>query len=231
MIRLHLLTPEGREAFRQFIEARRSGAVPSLTIDRLLGQYSSPFEPSVEVDERARFRSKLEMAKHLRLAFERAGVEWRNALAVDGLWNWLSALWFEQLVEGRSKPLAPDHYILDEGRLRYRHIIRSAFMAYCIYGEELPLLYRSPGEWPDLWEQIVGRAYLFKSRQIMSIIRRLCWDEQNRERKGASTWIREQVWRLLNQFMCTYDVGSMNPPEILRLMPQLADLLNRVERG
>jgi len=230
MIRLHVLTPEGREAFRQFIETRRSCTASPLTVDQILERYFSPFEPPVEVDERTRFKNKLDMARHLRLAFERAGVEWRGTLKVDGLWDWLSALWFEQLVEGRSEPYDPDQYILDEGRHRYRHIIRSAFMAYCIYGEELPLLYMSLGEWGDLWDQIVGRAYLFKSRQVMSLIRRLCWDEQHRARKGAATRIR-QVWRLLNQFMCTYDVGSMNSSEIIRLIPQLADLLNRVERG
>jgi len=228
MTRLRTLKPEGTEAFRRYIIDRRSGVSPPLTIDELLSEtFSEQFEPPVEVDGEGRFENKLQMAKHLRMAFDRAGVPWRSTLDADGVWNWLSVLWFDRLTEDGIRALP--HYILDEGRYRYRHLIRSAFFTYCFHGET-GLLHMPPGAWGELWDQIAGRGYLFKSREVMSLIHRLCWDEENRPKKGAATMVREEIWRLLNQFLRTYDVGGMSQSEILRLIPQLA-ALDRGRKG
>lgn len=222
MTRLRMLKPDGTEAFRKYLIDLRSGTTPSLTLSELLSErFSHPFEPEVEVDKK-KFENKLEMTKHLYEAFRRTGVDWRSVVNTDDLWNWLTILWFNELIEGKSRILDTTHYILDPGRYRYRHLVRSAFLTYCIHGEEIGLLYMPLGKWGDLWEQIRGRSYLFRSRSLISLIHSLCWEEKkNRPRKGATETVRE-IWRLLLQFKRTYDVDSMNPSEILQLIPQLA---------
>ncbi|MEM2618864.1 MAG: hypothetical protein QW356_05215 [Candidatus Hadarchaeales archaeon] len=209
---------EGVEAFRKYLVDLRSGSAPTTDISDLLSSpYSDQFEPQVEVDDAGGFKNKLEMAKHLKTAFEQSGVDWRSVMERAGIWDWLSVLWFDGLTRGGSKILDPSHYILDEGRYRYRHLIRSAFFTYCYHGEEMGLLYMPLDEWGELWEQIAGRGYLFKSRTVMSIINQLCWENKSRPRKRAAGLVREKIWRLLNQFMRTYDVGGMDPLHILRL--------------
>jgi len=221
MTRLCILKPEGTEALRRYVVDLRSGAVPSSTISELLSErFCDQFEPPVEVGKK-RFKNKLKMADHLRKAFRQADVDWRSVAYTDGLWNWLSILWFNELTEEKSKVLATPHYVLDQGRYHYRHLVRSAFLTYCIHGEKTGLLYMPVSKWGDLWEQIVGRGYLFNSPSLMSLIHWLCWSEKNRPRRGAVGIVRE-IWRLLNQFKRTYDVDSMDPSQILRLIPQLA---------
>jgi hypothetical protein len=191
--------------------------VPSLTLDEILSErFSCPFEPLIEVEKRG-FGNKLEMAKYLEKVFRKAGVDWRKLIDIDGLWNWLSVFWFDELTDGGSKIRNMSHYILDSGRYRYRHLVRSAFLIYSIHGEEVGLLYMHPSEWGELWEQIAGRGYLLSSKTLMLVIQQICWDEKNHPKKGATVTIRE-IWRLLNQFRRTYDAGGMSPSEVRQLL-------------
>lgn len=224
MTRLRMLKPEGTEAFRKYIIDLRSGAAPLLTISELLSdRFSHLFEPPVEVGKR-RFKNKLEMAKYLDGAFRRGGVMDRHGVIdEDGIWNWLSVLWFDQLTGGGSRVLDTPHYVLDQGRYRYRHLIRSAFLTYHRHGmEKASMLHMHPSKWGDLWEQTVGRGYLFQSPSLMSLIQRLCWNRKKDQPQRGATKIVREIWRLLGQFKRTYDVDKMNPSEIFQLIPQLA---------
>ena len=170
MTRLHVLSPEGTSFFREYINSLRTKTAPPITLDELLSErFSHPFEFPIEVEKRG-FESKLEMAKQLEKTSRLAGVDWRKIINIDGLWNWLSVFWFSELTDGGTKIRISSYYILDLGRYKYRHLIRSAFRVYCIHGERMGLLHMHPSEWGDLWEQIAGRGYFISNKTLMQFI-------------------------------------------------------------
>ena len=230
MIPVRVMFPEGENQFRQYLTQVRSD--PSVTRPDLNNvQYSKEFSPQIMVDERRIFNLKLDLAKYLNSCFKDAGVKREDVVGNNGLWTWLAYLWFEQLTNARRNILKrEEHYICTTPSNYQRYYIHLVAPLYIIYSQ-IPLpfsklfLYNPPWEINDFTERVAANQFLISHQNIIEVIYRLYFDEQQGRPKSRATsrdvegGVRRFI-KVFQQFELTYDVYLMTPEEIIELLPQ-----------
>ena len=231
-MQIRVMCPEGEQQFREYIGNVRKNSFcpyPDLNTE----PFSKEFSPRLSIDEEKRFNSKKELAEYLQNCFTSAGLSREDVLPCNGLWTWLSYIWFDQFAPiinsttGEREIKEEAKYICSSDyRDYYRHFVSGPYSIYSIHGSpnSLIFLYSPVNEHNDFIEQFASRQFIISHRNIVEVIHRLYWDpRRGKPRSGAQSRRRggniRRFVKVIQQFELTYDIYSMSSERILELLP------------
>ena len=147
-----------------------------------------------------------------------------------GLWTWLTACWWEHLVEKRLRRLYCYKPEIGNFRRYYRHYLGGAWDIYNIHRdnpERALILLCQPVNAPgDLVEGIASRKDLVINKPLMQAMTDLYFDFNKRKPKpGAASKISRpgssrRFVAVIQQFdLLTFATKEMTPEQILDLLP------------
>jgi len=151
------LTEPGRKEFRDWLATRKSGDVPpSGLVD---GDDQTEVLFDVEVDSERKFESRYEFGEYIAGILSSQDAKRLLAQECDGLWDWLTVLYFDQFGKKESKEW---HYTVTRrghsGSLAYRHLARTAYEMFFRHGESSRVMLSVSMEtWGDMSEQLTSR--------------------------------------------------------------------------
>jgi hypothetical protein len=225
-----ILNEKGLKSFREFLNRLRAGEKPSAPLEILDDlEYSQPLR-SIEVDTRA-FTSRLEAAEYLTSKLGSL----TNMDYNVGLWAWLTLFYFDQVCPsnevGDRHVGAEARYIPGSESWRYyRHLLAGPFRIFQLHGQQSKLLLTGPLDRPgDFTEQLASRQEFITNRTIMETATQLYFDSQNeRPKRGAASTKRKpgtlrRFVDLVQQLDLTYDLYSLEPDGLLKLLPKEFD--------
>ncbi len=259
MVEFRVLTDEGVQMFRTFLEeSARSGepAPTHLLNDRT---YSKDFTPKIHIAMSMKFESKQDFGRYLVKVFDDAGVTRQMISKNRNFWTSLVLRYFDQFCSvdsnGRRKvpmekkdqyekyPKFIPRYISSGSEQSLRGRRHYALGPYLIYDynkntehQADVLLSGSLDSWGDDVEQTAGRIEVISNKNLIGVIRLLYWDEEAGSlRRGYSTKTRpgninRLVADLRNQMKLTADWYSMSAKEIYDSLPEEYDFWKR-KRG
>jgi hypothetical protein len=226
---LRLLTEKGVGEFTGYIQDARndSGAVyPDLNT----GPYSKEFQIHIEIDETKTFTNRMEMARYLSSQFADAGIKRDKILGegTEGLWTWLAYIWFRQLTDQIRKVQRTERYICSSDWNRYYiHLVAGAYYLFSSQlGEDKSRLFlcTPPYILNDFNDHMACYQYIVGYPNIVEVAHHLYWDNENSaSKKGAQSKKKpgniRRFSKMINQLELTHDVYSMEPDQIIRLLP------------
>jgi hypothetical protein len=193
----------------------------------------------VEIERRT-FSNKLEISGYLHGLFVKAGMT--DVAANKGLWCWLSLLFFEQLCPrgrgGRFKPGARPRWIPSgDWKTYYRHLLAGPYRVYYFHRDDpqrtMALMCGSINQQGEVFEQIASRLELVTNKSLIEATTRLYFDKDEGKNKrgagGKGAGSPRRLAEVIDQFNLTWDLYSMEAPEIIELLP--AEFDRFVERG
>jgi hypothetical protein len=147
------------------------------------------------------------------------------------LWTWLALYYFDDVCpadeDGKRKPVADPHYILDaqNHRRRYRHLLATPVLIKDAIPDHNRIYLNAPlpvhGE---LVEQTMSRLYLIRIPAVREAIDRLYFDtERDAVKPGAVTRtrrgnLRERLTTRIQQLSMTYDVSAMSSDQLIEAL-------------
>lgn len=231
MSEVRILNAGGVQKFREYL--RKLGGEPTAPPPVELLEDPATSETlgqKVEVEPR-KFASRLEAGRYLYARLGGIGGVEVNT----GLWSWLALFYFDQLCppdgSGQRRVREEARYIPDESFQRYyRHLLAGPFRIYQYHKEDAKLLLSGPlHEHSDFVEQLASRQEFVTNRGILGAATLLYFDDRaERPKRGAAPKQRRpgtlrRFVDLIQQLDLTYDLYSMRPGEILRLLPREFD--------
>jgi hypothetical protein len=228
---LRILNEPGIQEFRAYLADMRAGGNTTPPHQLLVApDTSGEFYLPVEIEQLA-FGSRLETAIYLASKLSGKGQVDYNS----GLWSWLALFFFDQI----CPPMADERrQIGEEARYipgtiswrYYRHLLAGPFRVYQLHGELAKLLLSGPLDKPgDFMEQLASRQEFITNRAIMGAAANLYFDQKNqRPKRGAASTKRKpgtlrRFVDVVQQLDVTYDLYSMQPGELLQLLPKEFD--------
>jgi hypothetical protein len=213
--------------FRDYLSQLRAGDTNPVPHALLLDPATSePLQGNIDVDQ-VKLGSKLEAVKYLSEKFKGVtGVDHN-----EGLWSWLALFYFDQLcpadASGKREAREDARYIPGTGwRKYYRHLLAAPFRVYRNQGDDARLLLLDPvDKLGDIWEQLASRQEIITNLGILGSATLLYLDtKKDRLKRGvASTKRKPGTLRrfvdLIQQLDLTYDLYSMEPSDIMGLLP------------
>lgn len=228
-MKLRRFTPEGIQAFREFLSECRRRPETELPIDLLEHRtWTEVVTPDCQVAVNY-FETKIEVAQYLHSALAPLAIE---AVSKDaGLWSWLSMLYFDSLcsVDGGSYVVRSDYYYVFEpnaARYWYRHLLFVSWRVLQLAPKHNRLFLNSRLSMLDqVTERVMSRLFLTRIPCMFDLLDRLYWDDsQSRPRKGI-TDMRERPGNLrhrlpirIRQLEKTYDLMSLTADQLLELL-------------
>lgn len=187
--------------------------------------------PEVEVQDRV-LVSKLDIAQTLTPIIKQLYLP--DKFYNPFLWGWLSAFYFDSICPLNSyrirKPGKMYRYIPPNNRnwrTVYRHLLAGPVRLYDIHGIDIKILFHAPSHTlGDFMEQLASRQEIAASQGVLEAADLLYWDlDQNQPKVGArSTGNKAGTLRrfvsLIQQFMMTYDVYSLDAKHVIKLLPE-----------
>lgn len=160
MIKVHRQSADGLRLFAQWLEANEAGTPPAE-----LAEASGLVEPSydLEIDDKMQFASRHDLGRYLVETFHAQDFTELLAPENDGLWSWLTVIYFTQIAPGKHK--RPEHYLVTRkgaaGSLAYRHAVRTSFELTYIHGDMAKICLAGPmARWGEMSEQLASRQTL-----------------------------------------------------------------------
>ena len=229
MPELRSLTPAGIDTFERFLVAKASGeeiAFPTQILDD--ANFAPVVAASVVLDA-APFRSRYEMAEYLHGQFEAGG--FAPNLRDTGLWSWIAALFFFDILPRNNKVGAISRWVLREADYRryYRHLVAGPYGIYRAHRDNparaLVVLCQKPGTPGDIVEQIASRQDIVANPSVMQVATwaMLTAEPDPKPRTGAGGKGSNSALRfveVLRQFELTWDFATMPPEQLFQLFPQ-----------
>lgn len=229
------LTEKGRQEYRDWLATRRLGDVPSNEILEGDDQTEPAFE--VELDTSKKFASRYEFGEYITGAL--SGLDSKVILSqeCDGLWDWLTVLYFDQFGQKGSKPW---HYTVTRrghsGSLAYRHLARTAYEMYLRHGESSKVMLAVPMDtWGDMSEQLTSRQKIAYHRGYIQAANSL-YMSGGRLRRGAAGRVKPPAKRkpgdaagkggvarlalAVQRLSRTYDTHPLQLDSLLGLLPK-----------
>ena len=97
--------------------------------------YADILDKSLDIDPDKKFKSRFDFAKYLNEILQHCNNE--ILLSTNGIWNWLTCLYFDQLFPKKNKGRQDIRFIVSGNPFyHYRHLVREAWKIYHLYGEE-----------------------------------------------------------------------------------------------
>jgi len=164
MINARMLTADGIALYANWLSAPTGTQPPeALLMDEGL---STPFG-NYEIDEVKTFTSRLEFGMYLDELFRHADFHGLMSPDTDGLWAWLTAVYFAQFSEKGIR--RQEHYLVTRkgsaGSLAYRNAARTSYELAHIHGRNAEICLRSPMHtYGDMTEQMASRQTIAHNR-------------------------------------------------------------------
>lgn len=234
-MKVRRLTEAGRESFARWLESRGPGdATPQ---ELLEGKDATEMAYEVDIDPERVFLNRMEFGKYIADLLDREDGKILLSERNDGLWDWLTVLYFSQFGKKASRAW---HYTVTRrghaGSLAYRHLARTAFEMYWRHGEaSLVMLHVDMGTWGDLSEQLTSRqnvayhrGYILAANALYMVDGALRRGAASRVRPVAKRRVGESIGRggvarlaLAVRRLCrTYDTHMLGTKEMLDLLPR-----------
>ena len=127
-MKLHVLTSEGINEFRIYLQSVRSGEIDDIDREYLLSETNSKkFGIDIDLPE---INTNSKKGFIVELCDTLKPIDINKELYNVGLWSWLSVYYFDLVCpfkDGKKKPGADERHILsrDKRRRYYRHIIEA----------------------------------------------------------------------------------------------------------
>lgn len=227
------LTPEGVAQFQQWIVNGAVGNVPRHII--FSDECSKSMSPEINIDPDKKFETRMLMAMYLQAKLEPFKIP--TADYSHGVWNWLSAAYFEVLAprgkDGERKNLSIEAdcpaYIWKPmsasfGRKFYRHRIGFAVKIVQTLGmtEATPLLISEPGKLSSYCEHNYARLgggieFTLSIELANSLFWRNNRLKPNCTKNVPGSLIHMHRW--LSQLSVNFDITKMSLKELKGMLP------------
>lgn len=233
MATVRRFTDLGTRRFRKFFHKRVEGSETPIPNELLTGENTSePLSYAKEIQERT-FASRYDFGEYLVDVFENCPTQ---KIAEDaGLWNWLTAFYFEHLFPSPRGAKEETRYVFRRrDRLKwYRHLVRTNWDLVRTHGEIAKLvLSGSINELGDEIEQLVSRQDFRANRPLLEAATSLYYIEAEdgvgklakgaRDKDPATGTIRRFI-TVMQQLLLTHDIYAMSPEVIVELLPDEFD--------
>ena len=225
-------TPEGLEAFRQYVLEARATAQQKLPVapvpdvfftdDALAEQM--PYELPPQTPQ---FSTKLEIGQFVSGIVPDSDYE---AVRADApFWTWLAARYFDQITSNRIKVKEPRGYIAGLSFQEfYRHLILGPYYLYFVARDNPDrvrvLLYDEPTTMNEVMVQFGSYQTLMQNRELQTVIQRLYFDEpRNRIKRGAGgkgAGTPRRLMDFLRQIELNYDLRSISSDRFWEMLPR-----------
>ncbi|MCA3306790.1 MAG: hypothetical protein ING00_13430 [Roseomonas sp.] len=232
---VRLLNEDGTRLFREYVDRARKGSSEALPL-HLLTDHATSLQPDFAATiVNQQFASRAEFGRYLVGAFKDVGR--RRISREAGVWNWLALRYFDQLCppsdSGARKVLATGHYVL-EGRFAhnryYRHLVRAAWYATELHGDDATILLTSAGkpspgigQWGEISEQLAGYQDILGSRTAILVAARLFLDHTGATKRGAASpdggGSVRRLSTVLRQLAMTHDLRTAELGEVVAMLP------------
>jgi hypothetical protein len=233
MINVRILNSEGLSRLNNWLE-NPTNQFPEYLLKA--GSYSDVFG-NLSIDETKLFESRLKFGEYLNEIF--SGVEFNELMLAknDGLWAWISLLYFNQLTQKGIR--RKEHYMVvrkgSTGSLAYRNAPRTSYELFYIHGESSKIcLSGSIATMGDLTEQLASRQAISHNKGFFKAAADL-YIKNGKLVSGASSKPKPPKLRLpndrtglgsvrrlaiaLQRLDLTYDTEEMKPEEIKQVLP------------
>lgn len=229
------LTEKGRQEYRDWLATRKIGDVPSKEL--LEGDDQTEAALGAEVDIGKKFASRYEFGEYIAGVFSALDAKAILSQEWDGLWDWLTVLYFDQFGQKDSKSW---HYTVTRrghsGSLAYRHLARTAYEMYLRHGESSRVMLAVPMDtWGDMSEQLTSRQKVAYHRGYIQAANALYMSggklrrgaagrvKPRAKRKSGDTVGKGGVARLalaVQRLSRTYDTHPLQLDGLLGLLPK-----------
>jgi hypothetical protein len=227
---------EGIEMFKQWLDTLPAGQTPQRFLsDDALSESFGDFL----LDGDLRFTSRYDFGCYLRQQFE--GISMADLLAPesDGLWAWISALYFAQLAP--TKVRRSEHYIPirrgSAGSLLHRNAPRTAYELVVIHGVNAQfVLQQGMPTHGQLLESLSASQNIVRNVGFFAAAAKLYVNEDGKLKRGATSKPKKpkdrkpgdesgkgSIRRLpfaLKRLDLTYDVEELKPEQLIALLPK-----------
>lgn len=226
---LRRLNAEGIARFSAYLAALRTDRALAPNRSLLVEEPTSEFLAGGVELERPGFSTKKQAAEYLHPRLKT--LDHSDLFRDIGLWSWLALYYFDDVCppneEGKRKPVADPHYILDAhnyGR-RYRHLLATPVLIQDAIPDHNRIYLNAPlPVHGDLVEQTMGRLYLLRIPAVREAIDRLYFDtDRETVKRGALTRtrrgnLRDRLSTRIQQLSMTYDVSAMSVDQLLEAL-------------
>lgn len=243
---VRLLNQDGTRLFREYVDRARKGSAEAPPWHLLTDEATSSKPDFTATIAMQSFASRAEFGRHLVDAFRQVG---RRRLSREaGVWNWLALRYFDQLcppsASGARKLLATGHYVL-EGQFAhnryYRHLVRAAWYAFELHGDDGAILLTSAGkptpgigQWGEISEQLAGYQDILGSRTAMLVATRLFVDANGATKRGAASpdggGSVRRLSTVLRQLAMTHDLRTAEPSQVVAMLPDEFEVFRGMPR-
>ncbi len=205
-MKLHELTTRGNQKLERDLEKFRAHDTPFPKIN--IDDYEAK-ETDIEVDENKRFSNKLDVGKYFLGVFQDTPPKPR-------MWNWLSVLYFEQLLNTQGKVGELQRLFVSDKfyswHLRLLMVPHDVCKFYRHNINEIDFLLRDPVNVNGrLYMGIVERQDIVKNHNFIGVARKLFYDEKEQviKKGGASENGIGRLIKLYKQYERSFDMYRM----------------------
>lgn len=154
----------------------------------------------------------------------------------EKMWDWITLFHFDVVFSDSMTGYSEHRYILSQDWfIRNRHLVRTPWYAVNTYGDSSKLfLSKAPYVGSDYLEQFISHRINENYTSSAHIAYNLYYDKENDKprpgyskkfirRKNKKTLVKASLGRLidkLNQYNQIYDIWSMDPKDIVSLLPK-----------
>lgn len=232
---VRILNEDGTRLFREYIDRARKGSTEAPPWHMLTDETTSTQPDFAATIENKPFASRADFGQYLASALKH--VERRRLSREAGVWNWLALRYFDQLCPpsgaGVRKLLATGHYVL-EGRFAhnryYRHLVRAAWYAIELHGDDGAILLTSAGkptpgigQWGEISEQLAGYQDILGSRTAILVASKLFLDDAGATKRGAASpdggGSVRRLSTVLRQLAMTHDLRTAELTQVVAMLP------------
>lgn len=235
MIEIKRLTQEGIDNFKAWLSSSEGIQPPGYLLSG--SEYTEPAYKTL-IDPDLVFSTRYDFGKYLAETFVHIDFEEMMSQRNDGLWAWLSVVYFAQLTaKGKRRE---EHYVIVrkglKGSLAYRHAARTSFELVHIHGlNSLVCLSVDISRFGDMAEQLASRQTLAHNRGFFQTAFQL-YVNAGKLKKGASSKPKNPkrrkpgdrtglggVRRLavaLRRLDLTFDTETMDASSIIGVLPK-----------
>lgn len=228
-MKLRRFTPDGLQAFREFLGSCRrqpeTEIPPGMLENKNLTEVVAP-ECQVAPNY---FETKGEAAQYLQAALKPVPPDRISKDA--GMWSWLSLLYIDSICQTANgqRVIKNDYYYLFDPlntRHYYRHLLYISWRVLSLEPIHNRLFLRSRIDTLDkITERVMSRLFLTRIPCIFEVLDRLYWDEgNNRPKKGLTSRkpqsgdLQHRLPNRIRQLEKTYDLMSLTADDLIKLL-------------
>ena len=235
-MKLRKLTAHGAAIYYEWLQIRKPGELPPNCLIAGADE-TEELQEIKEVDETKIFETRYDFGSYIAEIFNGFNVPTLLAEKNDGVWNWLTVLYFAQFGQKSSKYW---HYLVTRkghsGSLAYRHLARTSYEMYWRHeaGSKV-LLSVDMSTWGQISESLTSRQNIAHHQSCIATANML-YVENGVLRRGAATRVPTRAKRkpgdrrgrggaerlaLAVRRLCrTYDTHVLEADQMVKLLPR-----------